>query len=270
MSAPLIDMKIHIISPAAVLLLLILVCCDNGIFHSEYVLDLPKPPESWVSLLGEPHWRIEWQNPEGKKQVKDIKPAKNIGVSLPQTWPNAVSAWPFWPEKGVAPGAFKPAGALFPYDVSDNRLKLSWKAGPDAVYYWELARADRQDAKPSSVPRFPHYFNWPRFRELFETGIINEKVIQDPWLADWQSIAKKTVLSGFDRRRIVPVAAGEMNIPVPAGPWYGSSPFTTPLIFEDGNDPVFPVWAWTDIWVSAEGILRCNQNAWVFYHWNSF
>ena len=260
-------MKTHFLKPLAIIALFVLVCCDSGIFHSEYVLVLPKPPEAWSSLLGRPHWRVEWQNPDGDKQIKDFRPAGQIGVSLPQTWPNAVCAWPFWPEKSITPGLFKPAGALFPYDVSDDRLVLSWEAGTDAVFYWELALADRQGARPSTVPRLPCFFNWPRFRELFKTGIINENVIRDPWLADWKSIAEKTVMSGFDRRRLVPAPSQGMVIPVSSGSWYGSSPFAAPLCFAEGETPVFPVQVQTEVWVCGEGILRCNQSAWVFYSW---
>ncbi|MCL2066496.1 MAG: hypothetical protein FWG99_03415 [Treponema sp.] len=261
-------MKTRFFVPALICsLTLPLISCDEAGFNSPYVLSLPRPPGAWISLLGQPHWRIEWVNEGGEKQQKNVYSAENMEIALPQTWATAVSAWPYWPEKGIAPGIFRPAGAIFPYDVSGNRIYLSWRAGPDAVFYWELALADRQDATSSAVPRLPHYFNWPRFRELFKTGAINENICRDPWLADWRSIAERTVKTGFDRRRIEPEPVVEMNIAVPSGVWYCGSPFAAPLTFPENEMPVFPLRKSIEIWVSAKGILRCNQDAWLFSAW---
>jgi len=263
-------MKTYFIKLISVLALLLgLVSCGEEKFPSQYVLVLPKAPEAWVSLLGEPHWRVEWQNPGGQKQIKAILPNENIGIDLPQAWTSAILAWPYWPEQDIGPGLFRPAGALFPFDSSANRINLSWKAGPDAVFYWELAIAGEEIEAESKVPRIPHNFDWPRFRELFETDVLNEMVRQDPWLADWRSIAEKTVKSGFDRRRLVPESGDIINIPVSSGPWYGGSPFTAPLWFEEGEIPAFPVRSAVEVWICGEGILRCNKKAQVFTPWNN-
>ena len=250
------------------IVLLLLIGCGETMFPSRHVLVLPQVPETWVSLLGEPHWRVEWLNPEGQRQIKAVTSAESIAIELPQTWTSAVLAWPYWPEQNIGPELFRPAGALFPFDSSANRISLTWKAGPDAVLYWELALAYWQDEAVSKVPRIPQNFNWPRFRELFETDVINEAVRLDPWLADWRSIAEKTVRSGFDRRRLVPEPNEKMNIPVSSGPWYSGSPFAAPLFFEEGTTPVFPVRSVVEIWVCNEGILRCNKKAWVFTLWD--
>ena len=270
--APLLGMKKSIFWFWAVFGGLLAAClftaCNNwAFFHSQYTLILPKPPQTWVSILGEPDWRIEWLTPDGQKQFKNIESAQNIKIELPQTWASAVLAWPYWPRHNIGPGLFRPCGALFPFDASGGRLYLSWKAGPDAVYFWELARACRENAAASRVPRLPHLFDWPRFRELFETDALGEEIRRDPWLADWPSIAQRTVNSGFDRRRLVPEPVSNMTIPVPPGHWFGSSPFAAPLSFGEGETPVFPVRASADTWVSREGILRCNQKTWVFTAW---
>ena len=232
--------------------------CDD-LFLSGYELELPKLPESWVSLLGEPNWRVEWVDPGGWKQTKDIISGESLKIGIPVTWTNPVSAWPYWPEYNLIPGIFKPAGALFPFDVNGNSLHLTWEAGPDTVFYWELALAN-----DGNYSRIPANFDWPRFRELFN-GLLDEAVSEDPWLVDWRSIAERTVSGNFDRRRLVPEAVQLKPFPVPAGPWYSSSPFTGPLTFEVGNPPVFPVRSGINVWISAEGILRVNGNAWVFY-----
>ena len=239
-----------------------LACCGDYL-KSKYILDFPQPPKTWVSLLGEPHWRVEWLDPAGRRQIADFPPRTGAEVELPVTWTNPVTAWPYWPGSGLPPGLFKPAGALFPFDVAGKRLPLSWKAGPDTIFYRELANA-------ADEARSPVRFDWPRFRELFESDALNESVCTDPWLVDWRSVAEKTVSSGFDRRRLVPQPRESITIPVPSGPWYGSSPFAQPLHFAPGETPVFPVIgedSSVDVWISAQGILRCNRKTWMFEAW---
>jgi hypothetical protein len=247
--------------------------CKGGwagdLTDSRYVLDIPEPPPAWTAMLGDPLWKIEWLNPGGGKEAA-VFSEKNPEISLPQTWASAVSAWPYWPDRGIGPGIFKPAGAIFPFDAAGGRLSLSWQGGVDAVLYWELAEVQDTEASPAasenarSVDRLPQNFNWPRFRELFEDPDLNEVIRQDPWLADWKAIAAKIVSSGFDKRRFVPEAREDMPLPLNSGPWIGTSPFAAPLIFEDGAVPVFSVRGQPDTWVSAEGVLRCCMGAYVF------
>jgi hypothetical protein len=105
-------------------------------------------------------------------------------------------------------------------------------------------------------------FNWPRFRRLFDDPSLNAEVRADPWLADWAGIAAKIVKSGFDKRRLVPEARSSLAVPAGPGPWIGASPFAAPLFFE--ATPVFSVRPTADTWVSREGVLRCNSEAWIF------
>jgi hypothetical protein len=161
---------------------------------------------------------------------------------------------------------FKPAGALFPFDASTGKnggkLRLSWSAGVDAVFFRELALANYQ--QPS---RIPSNFDWLRFRELFKTDVINEAVRKNPWLVDWNYVAERTLSSSFDRRRLVPQAVQPVSIPVPAGLWFGTSPFAEPLLFTGSETPVFPTHSGVNVWVSSHGILRCTNQAWVFIVW---
>jgi hypothetical protein len=254
-------MKI-VISTLVAVFSLFFTCCGN-ILNSMFILELPQPPEIWVSLLGEPNWRVEWLDINGQKQNADISPGKSLEIELPNTWINPVAAWPYWPVYNLVPGVFKPAGALFPFDVTGKSLHLSWKAGPDTVFYWELANASRNNS------RSPVRFDWPRFRELFETDILNVEVRKDPWLVDWSYVAEKTVSSSFDRRRLVPKKCESVNIPVFSGPWYGSSPFAEPLFFTEGESHPFPVININiDVWISTEGILRSNRKTWMFTAWD--
>jgi hypothetical protein len=224
-------------------------------------------------LLGEPHWRIEWFDQNGQRRTADILPSKTYEIDLPATWTNPITAWPYWPGHNLIPGLFKPAGALFPFDVSDQKrsdggnLCLSWKAGHDTVFYHELALICDGGVKN------PANFDWPRFRELFKSGVLNEAVCKDPWLIDWHFVAEKTMESSFDRRRLVPESVQSVNIPVTPGPWYGTSPFAEALIFSEDETPVFPVRSLAsagggvNVWLSAEGILRCSGKTWIFTAW---
>jgi len=262
--------------------------CEESLVDSRYSLELPQLPQGWAALLGIPYWRIEWLNDEGWKETKTVLGNGGAEISLPPTLASAVSALPFWPDKGIGPGIFRPAGAIFPFDASGKNIILSWQGGVDANLFWELVRA-YQGTEEVSIPpeaqtdemavmegramvewraagqrgvsRLPWNFNWPRFRQLFIDPTLNAEVRADPWLADWHGIAEKIVKSGFDKRRLVPEARSSLKIPVSCGPWIGTSPFASPLFFE--TTPVFPVRSSPDTWVSAEGILRCNTETWI-------
>lgn len=255
-------MKFCAIRLVIVFVLTLQLACCGDLLPPRYALELPQPPEHWISLLGEPHWRLEWFDTGGHRQVADILPRSSLEIEIPVTWTNPIAAWPYWPEHNLSPGNFKPAGAIFPFDVSKNRLYLSWKAGPDAVFYRELINANSQNTAKS-----PAYFDWPRFRSLFETETMNEAVRKDPWLVNWSSVAERTINSSFDQRRLVPETAVNINIPVNSGFWYGTSPFAEPLYFAEDETPAFPVRSGINIWISAHGILRFNNKVWVFKAW---
>jgi len=254
-------MKTKTFMLTVIALALQLTCCGDH-FPSRFALEFPQTPEPWVSLLGEPHWRVEWLAPDGRRQTADILPGGSLEVELPVTWTNPVTARPYWPGYNLFAGLFMPAGALFPFDVDGSRLRLSWEAGLDTVFYQELAQA----AKPDSAKN-PANFDWPRFRELLKSKDLNTAVSRDPWLVDWRFVAEKTIDANFDRRRLVPQSAVSMNIPVSAGPWYGTSPFAEPLTFAEQKPRSFPVRPGLNVWISREGILRVNGNTQVFSKW---
>ena len=250
----------------------ILYGCGESLLDSRYAVELPELPPSWKAMLGSPYWRVEWLNVSGQKESATVRRNRGVEISLPPTWVSAVSAVPFWPDRGIGPGIFRPAGAIFPFDVSGKNLVLSWQGGVDANLYWEFVRVSSEAGQESppdetepveraAVSRLPWNFNWPRFRQLFADPSLNAEVRADPWLADWSGIAAKIVQSGFDKRRLVPEARSNLEIPVNPGPWIGASPFAAPLLFE--SVPVFPVRSTADTWVSIEGILRCNSETWI-------
>jgi hypothetical protein len=239
--------------------------CGESAASSRYALDLPEPPAAWA-FLGEPGWRLEWLDSDGRKQSKIIEEREGAELDIYPTVVSALIASPRWPVKGIEAGVFRPAGALFPFDAAGGVLRVSWRAGVDAVLFWELAAAAGRnpEALEAKTPRLPQNFNWPRFRELFAAEGIHENVRNDPWLADWRGIAKKIAVSGFDKRRLVPRSLEPVPVPAGRGPWAGSSPFAPPLVFAPEETPRFPAGEEAETWISSGGILRCNRQTWIF------
>ena len=243
-------------------LALLFACKDNPIPSSNRPV-LPEMPSHWKEILGEPHWRLEWIDESGNWQSGDLYSGSEApGLSLVQEWSNPVLAWPFWPEWNLLPGTMRPAGAIFPWDKATKQIILSWKGGVEAVFWKELAIAERASA--AAYKRLPWYFDWPRFRELLESDNVSEAIREDPWLADWKEIARKTVLSGFDRRRISPRAFSNFSIPHLSGGWIGSSPFADPVDLSPDGPLVLSVTDVPDTWVSPQGILKCSKAGYVF------
>ena len=247
-----------------ILLLLVLFnSCGESPVQTSCQPVLPEPGGSWKAILGEPHWLLEWVNENGTWNKSEIPPGrKTPELSFIGEWTTPVLAWPFWPESGLLPGMMRPGGALYPWDATGEKILLSWEGGVAALFWKELAAADRSSA--AAEGRLPWYLDWPRFRELLKSETLQEAVRNDPWLADWKSIAQRTVQSGFDRRRIVPRPYFEFSIPGFEGLWIGSSPFSPPLEAPPGGPLNLKVTDQVDTWVSKEGLLKCSASGFVF------
>ena len=239
--------------------------CGHGIIHAGYKPELPEIPDLWDEILGAPRWKLEWLNPDGK--WSSLEGLRNFDeIKMMQEWTTPVLAWPYWPEKNLHPGLFSPAGALFPWDVSGSSLFLSWEAGIDAYLWRELAA--NAEIRPSGTPRYPWYFDWPRFRELMKSDNVPPEVRLDPWLADWKEFAKKTAESGFDRRRIKVEPRTILTInPCPDIIWAGYSAFGAPVETEENGILEIPVKITPETWVSESGFLRCQKGTWIFIPW---
>jgi hypothetical protein len=240
--------------------------CGRNPADSGYILELPDIPPAWMELLGSPRWRVDWISPEGQKESRIT--GGGMEITVPPAWTSPVAAWPFWPDKGIGPGIFRPAGALFPFDAAGDVVPLSWRNGVDAFLYWELVSAYAAGTgAEASVPRLPWNFNWPRFRELLDNPELSEEIRLDPWRVDWKQAALQIAATGFDKRRIVPEARMAVSVPTSPGPWIGVSPFAPPLIFGEGETPAFPIGSEPESWFSPAGILRCTTETWIVIPW---
>ncbi|MDR1985470.1 MAG: hypothetical protein LBP88_00680 [Treponema sp.] len=240
-------------------LFFLLSACENGLFDPSYQVEFPALPPGWQEILGTPHWRVTWIGPEGTWETAETD-QELLPIRVLTEWTTPVIAYPYWPERGVAPDILRPGGGLFPFDCEKDRIRLSWRGGVEALVYRELAA---HAEKGSS--RLPHYFNWPRFRALLEGPDLPEEVQQDLWSVDWKGICLKTAQSGFNRRRIVPQVREELPSPVRYnGPWISTSPFQKPVYQEAGTLLHFLVSGSGDTYFSPEGMLRCTPEAWMW------
>jgi hypothetical protein len=260
------------------LLILVLGGCENPAVKDEYALVFPPLPMPWQELLGGARWRLIWTDQRGVPRI--LETGGDHAISLVAEWATSVLAFPYWPGRGILPGEMRPAGAIFPFDVREGRLQLSWRAGVDAWLYRELAAArnaalaeaeaggDLASVEEALDKRRPEYFDWPRFRSLMDSDAVPTAVRDDPWSVDWRDVAIRIVQSGFDRRRIVEQAAGELTAPRTAlgeGPFAGPSPFARPLFPSPDLGYRFAVTSRSDTYVSAGGILRVSGKTWVYY-----
>jgi len=254
------------------ILMIPLLSCDTGPLSEDCRPSLPVLPESWGTMLGTPHWHLEWISPGGEKQSVEVPPGTlPPALELGQEWTTPVIAWPYWPQKGVEAGLARPAGALFPLDYSGGAITLSWSGGVEAFFYQRLA-AGAGKTSELSTPRFPWYFDWPRFREVLQSQDIQEKLKGDPWLADWDEVALKTLRSSFDKRSIKPTAKNSLvfrdpeslDSPGPdiVGRWASSSPLGTALDIEEDQAVEVPVRVET--WFSDKGLIKTSSTGWIY------
>jgi hypothetical protein len=247
-------------------------CRDLQQIRSSYKPVLPSLPGDWSDILGEAHWRMEWIGEEGTWHEWEGKQGAGLpSLYLVQNWTTPVLAWPFWPELGLSPRIMRPCGALFPWDTYGGDLRLNWEGGVDAVFWKELAAVGRQDASDRAEPakdgRFPWLFDWPRFREIMANEDMGDSVRHDLWVVDWKEVGRKTVESGFDRRRIKAMKSNGLEIPLPGGRWLSSSPFAPVLETPASGRLTLEVTDSVSVWVSATGILKASTSGWIYRAW---
>jgi len=234
--------------------------CGPSPLQEQIRVIFPAVPAVWKELLGEPSWRLEWYDPAGKGQCAEFPAPVTAGAAINTAstniailihWPNAVLAWPYWPKKDIPPGLFYPAGAIYPLDAHGEKMNLSWRGGIDAYFYRELDKA----RSLNTSNRVPEYFDWKRFRTLLWQD-APEELRFDPWLADWQDIAEKTVKSGFRQNLLKAEKRSDTAIVLPHdGPWIFASVFQPPQLWQNESTIIIPVGKHPEILLCPAGFL---------------
>ena len=246
--------------------ILALVSCGPSPIPTFYRVQFPSSPVLRTELLGECQWKLDYFDSNGNFCQKEI--AKNSTVSVELRilgeWPSAILAWPYWPEKSLAAGYFYPAGAIFPLDIAGDTIILSWNAGAEAYFYWELEKAQEIN---SGTNRKPQFFDWKRFRTLLQET-APEELIKDPWLADWKDIAERTVRSGFRQSYVRAENRFSKEIIIPhTGPWLSASPFRSPEFWEEGEEVILFLSPRPEILVCPAGrfTISAAMQLWVLF-----
>jgi hypothetical protein len=252
----------------------LLISCKSPL-ESAYVLKLPAVNESWVSILGEPVWHIEYLGRDGR--IHELDTTASVAVELYDGGSSFALAEPYWPERGFARGEFRPAGAVFPLDAEGPELALSWLGGVEA-YFW---RALAWEGRRASGNHSPANFNWKKVRALFEDGALSDEILSNPWLVDWDDLAHKTSVAGFDKNRIT----SEYRVQKTSygasfyGTWYGASPFADPVEIpwpadtESSGEPPppasirLPILPTVEFLFSETGVIRYWHGEPVFRSW---
>jgi hypothetical protein len=247
--------------------------CKDPPLPAFYRPEAPPLPPDWLALLGEPHWYVEWISPD-----QGLRSAETSGdglarleLDLREDCATPITACPFWPERDIPPGLMRPAGALAPFDCREGRVALTWQGGVDAVFYREMAAQWGAVAadKPGSAKRRPELFDWPRFRELWPGDVLAPEIREDPWLADWPDLARRTLESGFDRRRISPKTRETLGLPMPPGEtWIAPSPFAPVRTWREGEWAELAADIAVDTLLSPRGMLRYTRNTWIWLPWD--
>ncbi len=245
--------------PSRLLSLVLLGACGFPDLSGTREVRLPPLPTAWEAVLGRPRWRLEWLDREGRLRRAELTEARGL-LELDPLRAGAVLAWPYWPDAAVLPGEVRPAGAVYPFDLEDGELCLSWPGGVAAYFFRELSRSG------GDGQTLPERFDWSRFRALLADDSLSAAVRADPWLVDWPGVARRTRASGFDRRRLVAGGAQTLTLTVPApGPWMSESPFAVVDDWQAGQTVDLDLPAEGRTYFCPSGRWRCAPGRTVFF-----
>ncbi|MDR1411938.1 MAG: hypothetical protein LBI91_07015 [Spirochaetaceae bacterium] len=257
--------------------------CAEPVIAPSYRVNFPEPPAVWTETLGPPSWELFWADGRGILRSARYPEGAEPRIGLAQELAVPILARPFWPSVvsgggraggRLQSGLMKSAGAIFPFDADGDSVRLSWEGGVSAEFYLALAKARlaRQagaaGGASSAAKRRPERFNWPGFRALLGSGAVPEDLREDPWLADWEALAAKTVESGWNSSRVKPAERALFAVTIPAdGPWFGASPFAPARSWKAGERAELPAREIPELLLSPSGYLKYTKSDYVWHEW---
>ncbi|MDR1353828.1 MAG: hypothetical protein LBK05_11160 [Treponema sp.] len=257
--------------------------CAEPVIAPAYRVSFPEPPAVWTDSLGPPSWELLWADGRGILRSACYPAGAEPRIELAQGLAAPLLARPFWPSVVSAggkagghlqSGLMKSAGAIFPFDADGDSVRLSWEGGVSAEFYLALAKArlagkaGTAGGASSAAKRRPELFNWPRFRALLGSGGVSEELREDPWLADWEAVAAKTIESGWNSSRIRAAEREPFAVIIPAdGPWFGASPFAPARSWKAGDRAELPAREIPELFLSPSGYLKYTKSDYVWHKW---
>ncbi|MDR0452098.1 MAG: hypothetical protein LBH15_03565 [Treponema sp.] len=262
---------------------ILLASCAEPVIAPAYRVNFPEPPAVWTDALGPPSWELLWVDGNGALRNARYPEGAEPRVGLAQGRAAPILARPFWPAAapaggraggGLQSGLMKSAGAIFPFDADGDSVRLSWEGGVAAEFYLALAKAclareaGAAGGASASARRRPEWFNWPRFRALLRSESVPEDLREDPWLADWDALAARTVESGWNSSRIRAAERVPLVVLVPAdGPWFGASPFAPVRSWKAGERTELLARETPELLLSPSGYLKYTESDYVWHEW---
>ena len=180
---------------------------------------MPIRPELWLGLEAL-IYEIRWKDEEGIDRVAAVGEGDALLVSLKRGVRQAILAIP-----RSADREFRPAGALYPFDLDDIPREGVPSRNPDTM------RLSFSSGYPSATARCIEADGYdPWVYPLEKLGSIRETRGRDPWaLPPWK--AARSFLEGSFRISSFPAATNSLLLPADSQ-WWPESPLC--LLESDG------------------------------------
>ena len=193
--------------------------CDLFSPSTRVTLSLPPIPAHWQSTFNNLKFQLLISGPDGEKQCRII-PADSdlIEVCISKRQNSSFLAYPLIGDNEIR---LPPAGALYPLNMGEgNTLELSWEQGVAALIIFRLSTGG---------------IDLSTFNTLRLSEEIMERGKPDPWVLDIDYIIEKIALGSFRVTYIKAAPARNIELPVDPGSWFMESPFSRPIVIEEGE-----------------------------------
>jgi hypothetical protein len=165
-------------------------------------------------------YEISWKDETGRDRVAAVEEGQALSISLKRGARQAILAIPRCGEK-----EFKPAGALYPFDLEDIPREGLPSPNPDTM---KLSFSSGYPSETARLIEAGGYDPW--IYPLEKLGSIRDTRGRDPWsLPPWK--AARSLLEGSFRISAFPAATNSFPLPADSK-WWPESPLC--LVDSDG------------------------------------